>query len=122
MDVENAATATGFPLVADKIARNPDYESFIFRKFDRLSTRNLLHLESKLAYLEYKLDQADKHALSSSADNESHRSIRAWEAFEQNAEDPQRPEHARMKIAEQIQETLEKYRMFCGTFSEPSFH
>jgi len=116
MDVENTAentiTATGFPAVAEKIALIPDYESFIFRKFDRLSARNLLHLESKLSFLEYKLDQADKQALLRTADNESYRSIRSWEAFEQNAEDPQRPEHARMKIAEEIEVTLEKYRTY----------
>ncbi|KAK4454923.1 hypothetical protein QBC34DRAFT_103664 [Podospora aff. communis PSN243] len=109
MNVENAPEASGFPALARRIALNPDYESFIFRKFDRLSARNLLHLEGKLAYLEYKLDQADKQALNA-ADNESHRSMRAWEAFEQNSEDAQRPESAHMKIAEQIRETLEKYQ------------
>jgi hypothetical protein len=111
MDIENRETEpSGFPLLARRIALNPDYESFIFRKFDRLSARNLLHLEGKLAYLEHKLDQADKQALSNTADTESHRSIRAWEAFEENAEDPQRPEYRRMKIAEQIQETIAIYR------------
>ncbi|KAH6848244.1 hypothetical protein B0I37DRAFT_159582 [Chaetomium sp. MPI-CAGE-AT-0009] len=111
MDIESMANGkTGFPLLAQRIALNPDYESFIFRKFDRLSARNLLHLEGKLAYLEHKLDQADERAALPSADNESRRSIRAWEAFEENAADPARPEHMHMKLTEQIQETLKEYQ------------
>lgn len=41
MDVENVRDSTGFPALAKKIAINPDYEAFIFRKFDRLNARNL---------------------------------------------------------------------------------
>jgi hypothetical protein len=114
MDVESMASGkNGFPLLAQRIALSPDYESFIFRKFDRLSARNLLHLEGKLAYLEHKLDQTDEKAALPSADNESRRSIRAWEAFEENALDPLRPEHVHMKLVEQVQETLKEYRKFC---------
>jgi hypothetical protein len=115
-----AGGKTGFPLLAQRIALNPDYESFIFRKFDHLSARNLLHLESKLAYLEHKLNQADENAALPSADNESRRSVRAWEAFEENAADPARPEHMHMKLAEQIQETLKEYRKFCSIFIKSS--
>ncbi|KAI1481095.1 hypothetical protein F4774DRAFT_56517 [Daldinia eschscholtzii] len=99
----------GFPLLAQRIALNPDYEAFIFRKLDRLSARNLLHLESRLVYLEYKLDQADKQAALGS-DNESHRSLRSWEAFEKNAMDESRPEHRRIKIAEEVSEKLKEYQ------------
>lgn len=34
----------GFPAVAAWIARDLDNETFIFRKFDELTARNLLHL------------------------------------------------------------------------------
>ncbi len=53
MDDENVPERRGFPALAHKIAVNPDYEAFIFRKFDFLSARNLLHLESRLGYLEW---------------------------------------------------------------------
>ncbi|KAK3293541.1 uncharacterized protein B0H64DRAFT_465913 [Chaetomium fimeti] len=110
MDVEIMASGrTGFPLLAQRISLSPDYESFIFRKFDRLSARNLLHLEGKLAYLEHKLDQADEQAALPTADNEARRSVRAWEAFEENAANPDRPEHMHMKLAEQVHETLKEY-------------
>lgn len=110
MDIENVADKTGFPALARKIAINPDYEAFIFRKFDRLSARNLLHLESKLAYLEFKLDKADELAANSRS-TETLRSIRTWEAFEDLAKrDEAGPEHARMRIAEEIREVLKEYR------------
>ncbi|RSM03282.1 hypothetical protein CDV31_010558 [Fusarium ambrosium] len=109
MDVENVRDGTGFPALAQRIAINPDYEAFIFRKFDRLSARNLLHLESRLTYLEWKLDQADAQA-AHTQDNETLRSLRAWEAFEENAKNAARPEYTRMKIAEEIKETLKEYQ------------
>ncbi|RSL53966.1 hypothetical protein CEP53_007574 [Fusarium sp. AF-6] len=103
MDVENVRDGTGFAALAQR------YEAFIFRKFDRLSARNLLHLESRLTYLEWKLDQADAQA-SNAQSNETLRSLRAWEAFEENTKDEARPEYMRMKIAEEIKETLKEYR------------
>lgn len=112
MDVESATKSEGFPALARRIATNPDYETFIFRKFDRLSARNLLHLESRLSYLEWKLDQADQQAAlgPDKVDNETLRSVRVWEAFEENAKDENRPEHDRMMIEEEIGEVLKEYR------------
>lgn len=110
---------TGFPALADNTANNPNYETFIFRKFDWLSARNLLHLESRLAYLEQKLNQLDVQAVH--GDNEELRSIRSWEAFEENAKDKDRPEHARMIIEREIREVLKEYReIFSGACDMPS--
>ncbi|KAI2776587.1 hypothetical protein F4815DRAFT_449142 [Daldinia loculata] len=86
VNIASMTDRIGIPLLAQRIALGPDYEAFIFRKFDQLSARNLLHLESRLGYLEYKLDQADRQA-EHGLDNETRRSIRAWEAFEENAKD-----------------------------------
>ncbi len=111
MDVEaGRGGGTGFQALAYRIVRNPNYESFMFRKFDSLSARNLLHLEAKLAYLEHKLDKADEEAAHLSADTESLRSLSSWQAFEENATKFGQPEHARMKLVEKIQETLKEYR------------
>lgn len=107
-DMDEIEQRTGFPELACRLAINPDYEAFIFRKFDRLSARNLLQLESKLGYLEWKLEQADKGA-ENSHDTETLRSIRTWEAFEENAKDQARPEHGHMTILEEIRETLKEY-------------
>ncbi|KAJ3479225.1 hypothetical protein NLG97_g8370 [Lecanicillium saksenae] len=109
MEPENVALRGGFPHLARKMATMPDYETFIFRKFDRLSARNLLHLESKLAYLEWKLDRADEQA-AVSQDNETLRSIRVWEAFEDNSKYTGRLEQSRMQIAEDIRDALREYQ------------
>ncbi|GJN74708.1 hypothetical protein PLICBS_008801 [Purpureocillium lilacinum] len=109
MGTASGSDGTGFPRLASRMAMSPDYETFIFRRYDRLSARNLLHLESRLAYLDWKLSQADQEA-ALSQDNETLRSVRVWEAFEDHARDPSRPEFARMKIAEQVREALKEYQ------------
>jgi uncharacterized protein DUF6594 len=113
MDIEsmNTQERRGFPGLAQKIANSPDYETFIFRKFDQLSARNLLHLESKLTYLEFKLDLADKKA-ALDLNIETVRSILTWEAFENSAREKREPETERMEIAEEISRVLKEYREF----------
>ena len=62
-DVEHIypeARRDGFPAVADWIARDPDNETFIFRRFDELSVRNLLNLQSELIELETRLRALDE--------------------------------------------------------------
>ncbi|KAK3306112.1 uncharacterized protein B0T15DRAFT_534397 [Chaetomium strumarium] len=108
MDIENRPEETGFPALARKLAINPDYEGFVFRTFDRLSARNLLHMEAKLACLEWKLDQVDERV--AHGDNEGLRSIRAWEAFEESAKHDARPEYLQMKMCEEIKEALKEYQ------------
>lgn len=112
MDVESMQVRRGFPSLARKIAAGPDYETFIFRKFDQLSARNLLHLESRLTYLEWKLTTSDEKAALSS-DTENVRCILTWEAFEDKARDKESPESKRMEIAEEISRVLKDYRELC---------
>lgn len=50
----------GFPRVAQKLASDPDKTTTIFRRFDRLSARNLILLEAELAELEERLDRLDE--------------------------------------------------------------
>jgi len=99
---------TGFPLLSKRLANLPDCEGFIFRGFHRLSARNLLHLEAKLAFLEHRLEQTDTAA--KLGDSESLRSLRSWEAFEENARRADRPEKEQMELNEEIRTTLASYR------------
>ncbi|KAH7375417.1 hypothetical protein B0T11DRAFT_270323 [Plectosphaerella cucumerina] len=108
MDVENTQIVRGFPTLARKIAAGPDYETFIFRKFDQLSARNLLHLESRLTYLEWKLTILDEKAALNS-ETENIRSVLTWEAFENKAREKGSPEYQRMEIAEEISRVLKDY-------------
>jgi hypothetical protein len=50
--VELVKAHNGFPRVADKIASDPDKTTTIYRRFDRLSARNLLFLEAEITELE----------------------------------------------------------------------
>jgi hypothetical protein len=52
----------GFPALAAWIGRDPDNETFVFRKFDRLSARNLLQLQCQLIQLEDEIDKLDDAA------------------------------------------------------------
>ena len=108
-DIEIATDRNGYPALASWTAANPDYESFIFRRFDRLSAGNILYLESELMSLERRLDVCDARARQSN-DVETSRSLQSWEAFEENAKDPSRLEHDRMKLVKDINKKLKKYR------------
>ena len=50
----------GYAAVAAWIALDPDSETFVFRKFDRLAARNLLYLQSELLAVEKDLDRLDR--------------------------------------------------------------
>lgn len=111
MDVERTNSETkakGFRALAERIARGPDHEIFIFRRFDQLSARNIINLESRLAYLESKLEVADQIA-EKSEDITTLISTECWEGFESSADDPVRPEHGRMKLVKEISHALKEY-------------
>ncbi|KAJ5965584.1 hypothetical protein N7481_012298 [Penicillium waksmanii] len=52
----------GYPTLASWIGRDPDGETLVFRRFRRLSARNLLHLQSGLIQLEQEIDELDEEA------------------------------------------------------------
>ncbi len=121
MDFDHGIVNTGFPLMARRLAISQDYDAFIFRKFDRLSARNLLYQESRLACLEQRLEQADAQAAAQAKEelaslprgegSETLRSIRAYETFEKNSKDTMRTEHVRKALCDDIERTLKDYRM-----------
>lgn len=53
----------GFPSVAAKIACDTDKTTTIYRRFDRLSARNLLFLQAQVAELEGLQDRYDAEDL-----------------------------------------------------------
>jgi hypothetical protein len=109
-DVEKAVThRVGYPDLTTWIARDPDNESYVFRKFDKLSARNLLNRQSRLISLERKLEQWDAEARAS-RDFDLRMSLQRWETFEAFAEDPQKPEHTRRKLENDLATELREYR------------
>ncbi len=113
-DVELATSnqeyPNGFASVAAFIAEDADNTSTIYRRFDRLTARNLLYLQSKLQCLEATQDQLDDEVLRTD-DVESKRAATSWEDFERLAKTQGRErEKKRMEVAEQIEIALKKYR------------
>ena len=100
----------GFASVAAFIAKDPDNTSTIYRRFDRLTARNLLYLQGKLQNLEATLDELDNEDLRTD-DVESKKAATSWEDFERLAKTEGRErEMKRMVVAEQIEIAVKKYR------------
>lgn len=108
-DVELGHVRDGYPSLASWIARDPDNETFVFRKFDRLAARNILHLQSRLIVLEHEIDQLDEQARAGN-DFEARQSSRRWETLMLHASDPNRPEKKRVEKLEELKKLLREYR------------
>lgn len=99
---------TGYPALADWIAQEQDSESFIFRKFTRLSARNLLYLQNRVYELEAESDSLDQELLRS--DLELRRSARKYETLiGRAAEHPDGPEAKRLSLSREINVALKDY-------------
>ncbi|KAF2496386.1 hypothetical protein BU16DRAFT_509404 [Lophium mytilinum] len=97
----------GYPSLAHFIASDRDKSTVVFRRFDRLSARNLLCLQSELAELEAKQDAADQ--ADALGDIATKQNARNWEQVRQRAKDGGR-EIERVQLAIEIREKLKEYR------------
>ena len=80
---------SGFPSVAQKISSDKDKTTTIYRRFDRLSARNLLLLQAELAELEAQQDRNDLEDVKRSRRNEDRivtAGMNDWKEFVENAE------------------------------------
>ncbi|KAK3295073.1 uncharacterized protein B0H64DRAFT_402527 [Chaetomium fimeti] len=98
----------GFAAVAEWIARDHDNEAFIFRKFDRLAARNLLHLQGRIMLLEKELDALDREAAKSN-DMLLKDAARSWEDLVQHASEGQVYAQSYMKLVDEIKQALREY-------------
>jgi len=107
----------GFPQVADKIAIDPDKTTTIYRRFDRLSARNLLFLEAEIAELEALQNKYDADDLlaANQVVIECHSDWRKFERYanekDQNGKHTEPNQAAKMDLALKIKEKLKEYRM-----------
>lgn len=97
-----------YPAIAAFLASDPDSETYVLRKFNKLTARRLLHLQGELVVLEEKLESLDSEA-AKSVDTEIHSFMRSWEAFENIAS---QGGHAseRWELVGEIEVKLMKYR------------
>jgi hypothetical protein len=106
----------GFPTLADLIASDPDRTTAIFKRFDRLSARNLLYLQSELAELQAEQDEFDREDFLERDEDCSNRNplmtnlcARDWGEFKSYAEIDEK-QRKRMGLVLRIRETLKEYR------------
>ena len=100
---------TGYPSLAAFIARDPDKSTAIYRRFDRLSARNLLCLQSELVELEARQDQLDAAYRARSTEEQA--GARNWKLVNESAKSDEGTEEdrERVKIAREIRRRLKEY-------------
>ena len=62
-DAVEVTYVSGYPSLAAFIAKDLDHSTAIYRRFDRLSARNLLYLQAELVILEKQQDELDNQDL-----------------------------------------------------------
>lgn len=112
MDVEHGATLPdGYPTLATWIARDPDSDTFVFRKFSRLGARNILHLQAELTALQHEIDEDDDEARCSQ-DFKTKQGSRRWETLtERAAKSPDGLEARRVEKMNKLRVLLKEYCM-----------
>jgi hypothetical protein len=111
-DLELGQLRDGYPALASWIAQDPDNETFIFRKFDKLAARNILHLQAQLFAIERELEDLDDD-LRRSNDLEALQSLRRWETLVEHGRDPNKTES---KLVQKLQDLKALLKEYCAFF------
>ncbi|KAH0551488.1 hypothetical protein GP486_007298 [Trichoglossum hirsutum] len=92
------------PSLAAFIASDP--ELAVYRRFDRLATRNLLYLQSELLHLESKLDGFDEEDRKRDVGDDLRASARVWEVLARKGNEHDRE---RMELVLRSRQVLDEY-------------
>lgn len=111
MDIEKQAPGvaylSGYPSLANFIASDRDQTTAIFKRFNRLAARHLLHLQSHLAELQAELDALDRE------DTYGHLQVkqysRNWAEFSKAATTEPR-QQKRKELNDEVGKVLREYR------------
>jgi hypothetical protein len=110
-DTELGHVRDGYPALAAWMERDPDGETLVFRKFGRLSSRNLLRLQCNLIELEADIHKLDEEARSKFAtDMAAGEASRRWETFMELAADAKSLERRRLAKLEDLEIKMKEYR------------
>lgn len=116
-DIEIGHLRDGYPNLAIWTARDPDNETFVFRRFDRLSARNILHQQARLVALEHEIDAQDEETRYGD-DEDAKESSSRWETLMQHSKDAQRPEKQRVEKLDELKDGIREY---CEWKTDPDF-
>ena len=95
----------GYPTFARFIAR--DRDAAIYRRFENLSARNLLYLQSELHDLEQQLQDLDRDDAKDIDNSDAQRAARCWKAFSEGEEGTIKRQR---RLQEAIRSKLKEYR------------
>ncbi|KAI0102158.1 hypothetical protein GGR51DRAFT_562829 [Nemania sp. FL0031] len=100
----------GYAAVAGWIALDPDNETFVFRKFDRLAARNLLCIQSELLSIEKELAVFDSQdARAAQDDLRAKDTARTWETLVSRSRAGHDESKRRMELLENLRAKLKEY-------------
>lgn len=95
----------GHPSLAGVMASDRDRTIMVFKRFDRLTARNLLYLQSELAELQKRLEEYDERDRGSPQ-------ARNWESFgEKRGNEP-----GRMEVVRKIGNTMLEYSKYMHAY------
>ncbi|KAH9908518.1 hypothetical protein F4778DRAFT_350218 [Xylariomycetidae sp. FL2044] len=98
----------GYLSAASWLARDPDNETFIFRKFDRLAALNLLYMQSEILELEKRL--SDQHLdVARGHDMDLKDAASTWETLTSQFRSGRPDAGERMKLILELREKLKTY-------------
>ena len=98
----------GYPSLAAFIASDLDHSSVLYKRFNKLSARNILYLQSELAELERRQDEFDEQDLLD--DDLSMKKIaRNWRAFSDAAAVTGSRAEKRMELSIEIRNKIKEY-------------
>lgn len=115
----------GFPALATFMASDPDRSTFIYKRFDRLASRNLLTLQSELADMQSQLDAFDREDWTRYQNRgpghlAALQELQSWESYKST----HGPTSERLRLIREIRTTLKEYSEHtqeCGGFHLTSF-
>ncbi|KAH8165669.1 hypothetical protein CIB48_g2578 [Xylaria polymorpha] len=100
----------GYAAVAGWIALDPDNETFVFRKFDRLAARNLLCIQSELLSIEKELAVFDgQDARAAQDDLRAKDATRTWETLVSRSKAGDDGSRRRIELLEKLRSKIKGY-------------
>ncbi|KAI0468743.1 hypothetical protein F4859DRAFT_201490 [Xylaria cf. heliscus] len=100
----------GYAAVAGWIALDPDSETFVFRKFDRLAARNLLCIQSELLSIEKELAAFDNQDAQAAQDDlQAKDAARTWETLVSRGRAGDDGSRRRLELLERLRSKIKEY-------------
>ena len=98
----------GYPSLAAFIASDCDKSTAIYRRFDRLSARNFLYLQSELVEHEARQDALDAEALCGTLEGKD--SAKNWHTLRKRAAEPGNiGDKERLEVLQEIRMKIKEY-------------